>query len=83
MYIRLIEHLNINKLLVKQQFGFRKYLAREDTIYKTTYKILNALNNKTMAGHIFLALERTFDSVNHEILLIKLSHYGITGKAKS
>jgi hypothetical protein len=83
IYIRLIEHLNICKILVKQKFGFRKYLATEDAIYKVIYKILNALNNKTVVGSIILALERTFDSVNHEILLIKLSHYGITGKAKS
>jgi hypothetical protein len=36
MYIRLIEHLNINKIMVKQQFGFRKNLAREDAICKVT-----------------------------------------------
>ena len=44
-------------------FGFRKGIATEDTIFKITNKILNALNNKTMAGSIFCDLTRAFDSV--------------------
>jgi len=46
-------------------------------------EILKALNNKTLAGSIFCDLEKVFDSVNHDILLSKLSYYGISGKAKS
>jgi hypothetical protein len=57
MYIRLIEHLNIKKILVKQQFGFRKNSATEDAICKLTNKILNYLNNKIMVGSISCNLE--------------------------
>jgi hypothetical protein len=32
MYSRLREHLNINKILVQEQCGFRKNLARKATI---------------------------------------------------
>jgi len=80
--IRLTEHFNTNKLLVENQFGFRKGIATEDAIFKLTNEILNALNNKAMAGSIFCDLEKAFDSVNHDILLSNLLYYGICGKAK-
>jgi hypothetical protein len=40
LYIRLIEYLHNNKLLVKNQFGFRKGLATDDAIFKLINKIL-------------------------------------------
>ena len=65
-----------------KQFGFRKGIATEDDIFKLKNEILNALNNKTMAGSIFCDLEKASDSVNDGILLSKLLYYGISGKAK-
>jgi len=82
LYITLTDHFNTNKLLVGNHFGFRKDIATEDAIFKLTNEILNALNNKTMAGSIFHDLEKAFDSVNYDILLSKLLYYGISGKAK-
>ena len=67
---------------MRNQFGFRKGTATEDAIFKLMNEILKALNNKTLAGSIFCDLEKAFDSVNHDILLLKLSYYGISGKAK-
>ena len=80
LYIRLTEHCNTNKLLVGNQFGFRWGIATEDAIFKQTNEILNASNNKEMAGSILSDLEK--DSVNHDILLSKLLYYGIIGKTK-
>jgi hypothetical protein len=69
LYIRLTEHFSTNKLLVGNQFGFRKGIATEDVIFKLTNEILKAINNKTVAGSIFCDLEKLFNSVNHDILL--------------
>ena len=65
-----------------KQIGFRKGIANDDAIFKLTNEILNALNNKKIAGSIFCGLEKPFDSVNHDILLSKLLYYGISSKAK-
>ena len=46
------------------QCGFRKGVATEDAFFKLINEILNALNNKTMAGIIFCDLEKAFNSVN-------------------
>jgi len=64
---------------VGNQFGFRKGIAT-DAIFKLTNEILNALNNKTMAGIIFCNLEKVFNSINYD--LSNLPYYGISGKAK-
>jgi hypothetical protein len=43
--------------------------------------ILEALNNKFIAGGIFHDLTKESDCVNHTILLSKLEFYGIMGSA--
>ena len=60
--------------------GFRKGTVTEDTIFKLTYEILNAFNNKIMADSIFCNMEKVFNSVNHG--LSKLPYYGISGVDK-
>jgi len=46
LFNRLIAHFNTNKLLVGNQFGFRKGIATEDAIFKLKDETLNALNKK-------------------------------------
>jgi hypothetical protein len=83
VYFQLYEHCNKHNILVGKQFGFRNKLATTDAIYKVINKTLIALNDKIMIGGIFYDLEKTFDSINHDILISKLNFYGAKGKTMS
>lgn len=46
-------------------------------------QIKKNLDNKTYTCGVFVDLEKAFDTVNHNILVEKLEHYGITGSYNS
>ena len=42
---------------------------------------MKKLDSKEITAVLFLDLQKAFDTVDHEILLNKLCHYGVRGKA--
>ena len=52
-------------------------------IISITETIKNTLDNNKYGCGVFIDLKKAFDTVNHEILLQKLEHYGIRGLAFS
>ena len=75
--VRTIDFLNKNTILSKHQFGFRKSYSTEYPILDIYEKLLNNLDKGLSSCAIFLDLAKAFDSVDHGILLRKLSKYGI------
>jgi hypothetical protein len=76
---RLLQHIEIDNILVEEKFGFRTFSSTDKASYRLIDEILNALNNRMLVGGIFCDLQKAFDCVNHNILLTKLEFYGITG----
>ena len=67
-------------ILTPFQFGFRENNSTELAITTFYDKLLKNLDENKITCSIFLDLKKAFDSVNHEILLQKLYHYGFRGK---
>ena len=81
MYNRLSEFIELNDILYRLQFGFRKRHSTSVALMVLTDKITKALNDGEYVLGVFLDFSKTFDLVNHEILLRKLYCYGIRGVA--
>ena len=81
IYKRLYNFLEIHKILYNLQFGFRASHSVDHALLSLTESIKNSLDNKKFGCRIFLDLQKVFDTVNHQILLDKLEHYGIRGTA--
>ena len=81
IYNRLLQYLTKHNILSDNQFGFRKHHSTEYALTLLYDKISAAIDNKEITVGIFIDLSKAFDTVNHEILLQKLFHYGIRGVA--
>ena len=71
--------LKIYNCLYDLQFGFRSKHSTVHALINITECVRSALDEGKYACGIFVDLHKAFDTVNHNILLDKLSHSGIRG----
>ena len=77
MYSRFIDFIEINDILYKNQFGFQRGKSTEHALLDLYRNIVQSIKSEEKTSCIFLDFAKAFDTVNHEILLGKLEHYGI------
>jgi hypothetical protein len=77
IYERLLQHINVNNILVEEQFGFRPATSTDKASYRLINEILNTMNERKVIGGFFCDLQKV--CVNRNILLTKLEFYGVTG----
>ena len=78
VFNQVYDYFQINRLFFKSQYGFRIGHSTELAALQFADKILNDLDNHNTPVSIFLDLSKAFDTLDHNILLTKLEHYGIT-----
>ena len=79
MYKRLYYFLEDHIILHQDQFGFRRNNSTVHALTHITEMIKGTIDSGKLGCGIFVDLRKAFDTVNHEILLSKLEHYGIRG----
>lgn len=77
--VRLDSYLDVNSVITKNQFGFRKKRSTENAVMSVVNEIVFGLGAEMSVSVVFLDFAKAFDSVPHDILLMKLESYGIRG----
>ena len=76
---QLYDYLESQEILTKSQFGFRSHHGVEHPLLLFTDRVRKSLDKGRSNISVFIDLKKAFDTVNYDILLAKLSHYGIKG----
>lgn len=69
------------KLLRSNQSGFREKHSCETALIKIIDEWMEAIDNGYLIGTVFVDLRKAFDLVDHNILIQKLSLYGLSNDA--
>ena len=78
VHTQLYAYLKNNGILTSKQFGFRPKLSTGTALSHFTDNILQNMDAGSFTGAVFLDLSKAFDTVDHPLLLQKLTHIGLT-----
>ena len=74
----MLKHLNDNKLLRPNQSGFRENRSCQAALTHLVGHWLHNINNSKFVGVLFVDIKKAFDVIRHDLLLRKLSLYGVS-----
>ena len=79
VFSQLYEYFHQNNLFYDSQYGILKNHSTEYVAMELTDKVLKDIDEKNISLAIFMDLSKAFDTLDHNILIKKLAHYGING----
>ena len=74
----MLKHLNDNKLLHPNQSGFRENHSCQTALTHLVDQWLHNINSNKFNGVLFVDFRKAFDVISHDLLLRKLSFYGVS-----
>ena len=77
MHTHMVTFIEERGYLNQNQGGFRKNNTTISTTAKFIDDILLGMNEKQYTVATFIDLKKAFDTINHNILIRKLPHFGI------
>ena len=83
LHAQLTAFLNENEILSKQQFGFRKKHSTSHAVSCLHEKLVHNYEKGDMSAVLFIDLKSAFDTIDIDILLQKLEHYGFRNNVLS
>ena len=81
IYSRLLDFFTDNNIIIPQQFGFRENHSTTHALHMAITRVCKAIDNKKRALGIFVDFSKAFDTIQHNILIHKLEHYGVRQRA--
>ena len=76
---RLDHFIETNKLLTENQYGFRANRSPAMALIELTEEIIKNIDKKMYTVGVFVDLKKAFDTINHNILIRKMTKYGLRG----
>ena len=83
MFNRLYSFLEFHNCIYDLQFGFREMHSTNHALMSMIQQIRDTMDDGNIAVGVFVDFQKAFDTVNHDILLRKLDHYGVRGISNS
>ena len=83
MFEQVHDHFQSNKLYYSSQYRFIKQRSTELAALEIVDRVITEMDKGEIPFNIYIDLSKAFDTLNHEILLHKLAHYGIKDTANA
>jgi retron-type reverse transcriptase len=81
MYNQIYEYFCQQKFFYRSQHGFRTGHSTELAALELLDKVIIQMDKNKLPINIYMDLSKAFDTLDHQILLTKLSYYGFGGRS--
>ena len=72
--------LDKNNVIYRYQSGFRKFYSTDSCLSYLNNKIATGFESGRFTGMILIDLQKAFDTMNHDILIKKMTFLGFSGR---